>query len=171
MPRRDGGGGGGEAAMASRGASRGARAERAGEPSPRCGGGRSYRRGVHLFVCVDVMKHNFIITTRGSSARRGLSLSYFLLGVRLCKTRENNSGSFENISLNSRLNLDEAVDCSLIPAPWHTIVGERCQPWIGWASWLAWSTRRCAAPSAAPRSRRLARRAIGLRPDRRRQLA
>ena len=63
------------------------------------------------------------ITTRGSSARRGLSLSYFLLGVRLSKTRENNSGSFENISLNSRLNLDEAVDCSLIPAPWHTIVG------------------------------------------------
>ena len=32
-PRRDGGGGGGEAAMASRGASRGARAERTGEPS------------------------------------------------------------------------------------------------------------------------------------------
>ena len=46
---------------------------------------------------------DIFITTRGSSARRGLSLSYFLLGVRLSKRRENNSGSFENISLNGQL--------------------------------------------------------------------
>ena len=51
MPRRDGGGGGGEAAMASRGASRGARAERVGEPSLRGVVGVGRTVGVHLFVC------------------------------------------------------------------------------------------------------------------------
>ena len=52
------------------------------------------------------------ITTRGSSARRGLSVSYFLLvttyfllGVRRSMRREDNSGSFENISLNLTLGI------------------------------------------------------------------